>query len=47
MNLREWSSNSHQVNQIIDFNDRFNDKASCDSVKVLGQNWNLYNDSAT
>ena len=43
MNLREWSSNRHQVNQIIDFNGR----ASCDSVKVLGQNWNLDNDSVT
>ena len=43
MNLREWSSNSHQVNQIIDFNDR----ASCDSVKVLGHNWNLENNSIT
>ena len=43
MNLREWSSNSHQVNQIIDFNDR----ASSDSVKVLGHNWNLENDSIT
>ena len=43
MNLREWSSNSNQVNQIIDFNDR----ASCDSVKVLGQNWNLDDDSVT
>ena len=34
MNLREWLSNIHQVNQIIDFHDR----ASCDSVKVLGHN---------
>ena len=31
----------HQVNRIIDFNER----ASYDSVKVLGQNWNLVNDS--
>ena len=41
MNLKEWSSNSHQVNQIIDFNDR----ASCDPVKVLGHTWNLEHDS--
>ena len=41
MSLREWPSNSHQVNRIIDFNDR----ASCDSVKVVGHNWNLENDS--
>ena len=41
MNLREWSSNSHQVNQIINFNDR----ASCDPVKVLGRPWNLEYDS--
>ena len=43
MNLREWSSNSHQVNQIIDFNDRPNS----DPVKVLGHTWNLENDTIT
>ena len=43
IDLREWSSNSHQVNQISDFNDR----ASCDSVKVIGHNWNLENDLVT
>ena len=37
MNLRDWSSNSHQVNQVIDFNGR----ASCDLAKVLCHNWNL------
>ena len=41
MSLRKWSSNSHQVNRIIDFNKR----ASYDSVKVLGHNWNLEKDS--
>ena len=40
MNLREWSTNSQQVNQIIDFKDR----ASCDNVKVLGYTWNVEND---
>ena len=43
MNLRDWSSNSHHVNLVIDFNDR----ASCDLVKVLGHNWNLEIDSMT
>ena len=43
MNLRDWSSNSHHVNQVIDFNDR----ASCDLVKVLGHNWNLEIDPMT
>ena len=43
MNFREWSSNSHQVNQIIDFNDR----ASSDPVKVLGHTWNLENETIT
>ena len=41
MNFLEWSSNSHQVNQVIDFSDR----ASCDPLKVLGHTWNLENDS--
>ena len=40
MNLREWSTNSQQVNQINDFKDR----ASCDNVKVLGYTWNVEND---
>ena len=41
MNLREWISNDSQVNQFILSEDR----ASCDSVKVLGHTWNIKNDS--
>ena len=41
MNLREWISNNSQVNQFILSEDR----ASCDTVKVLGHTWNIKNDS--
>ena len=41
MNLREWISNDSFVNQFIVNEDR----ASCDSVKVLGHTWNIQSDS--
>ena len=41
MNLREWISNDSFVNQFIANEDR----ASCDSVKVLGHTWNIQSDS--
>lgn len=41
MNLREWISNDHQVNQII----KNEDLAVRDSVKVLGHTWNIETDS--
>ena len=41
MNLREWISNDNFVNQFIAYEDR----ASCDSVKVLGHTWNIQSDS--
>ena len=41
MNLREWISNDSLVNEFI----ANEDKASCDSVKVLGHTWNIQGDS--
>ena len=41
MNLQEWISNDSFMNQFIAFEDR----ASCDSVKVLGHTWNIQSDS--
>ena len=41
MNLREWSSNSHQLNHIFESSDR----VTCDSVKVLGHTWNVESDT--
>ena len=41
MNLGEWISNDSFVNQFIANEDR----ASCDSVKVLGHTWNIQSDS--
>lgn len=40
MNLREWTTNNYTVNQFIAFNDR----ASCDTVKVLGHTWDVEKD---
>ena len=41
MNLREWTSNSSQVNQFIERDDI----AICESVKVLGHTWTVENDT--
>ena len=41
MNLREWISNDSLMNEFI----ANEDKASCDSVKVLGHTWNIQSDS--
>ena len=41
MNLREWISNDSFVNQFISYEDR----ASCESVKVLGHTLNVQSDS--
>ena len=41
MNLREWISNDSLLNEFI----ANEDKASCDSAKVLGHTWNIQSDS--
>ena len=41
MTLREWPSNSHQLNHIFESSDR----VTCDSVKVLGHTWNVESDT--
>ena len=41
MNLREWVTNNETVNQFIPFSDR----ATCDSVKVLGHTWSVEQDT--
>lgn len=41
MNLREWVSNDKAVNQFIDSVDR----ASCETMKVLGHTWNTSSDT--
>lgn len=40
MNLRERTTNNYTVNQFI----AFNDKTSCNTVKVLGHTWNVEKD---
>ena len=41
MNLREWVSNNDEVNRFL----ASEDKAKCDSVKVLGHTWKIESDS--
>ena len=41
MNLREWVSNNDDVNRFL----ASEDKAKCDSVKVLGHTWKIESDS--
>ncbi|XP_045206117.2 uncharacterized protein LOC123558303 [Mercenaria mercenaria] len=40
MNLREWSTNKEEVNKIISSED----SAACETIKVLGHNWDTKND---